>query len=174
MSELAVERPVQVRRATFSLIASVVFLPPFKLVLDWAHIQEVIAGDVSFAVVDSAITYAFLGFLFLKIHQGRNWARTIFLVILVLGLIIFGLLIVSGFYRMSKWDPPFLIVQGAMQIYALYLVFTPPGNQWVRVVQSPTLRREACEQQVLRRTCVLLRMTTRTKNVLKVKPTQQG
>ena len=89
------------------------------------------------------ITLGLTALLIFKISAGRNWARITFAVFFVLGLpTCIGLLLTNQFYK-APINGIALLVQTAMQGYAMYLVFTKPGNTWYRKVGAVQAEEES-------------------------------
>ena len=72
---------------------------------------------------------AFICFVIFKISSGGNWARITFLVLFLIGLIAAVPTLESEFSR-APIVGILSIVQGILQGYAMYLVFTSPGKTW--------------------------------------------
>ena len=74
-------------------------------------------------------TFVLIAYLIYRIAAGENWARIAFLVMLILGLI------PTLPQLIKEWSTaPFAAILSALQLaiqaYALFLLFTPPGNSW--------------------------------------------
>lgn len=104
-----------------------------KVALDWANFVS--RGSVAFTVCLMILTFALIGFFVVKIGQGKNWARIVFVVIFVLGVVPAIFTWRSEFAR-SPLLGILSIVQDALQATALYFIFTSPGKEWFRKVQA--------------------------------------
>lgn len=85
-------------------------------------------GELLLAVIGVAIT----AFLISKIAAGRNWARIVLLVLYVIGVLGF----VLGMSLMLNIAPVLFLMslaQLALEGFALFLLFTPPGSTWFKV-----------------------------------------
>jgi hypothetical protein len=73
-----------------------------------------------------------------KISQGRNWARITFLVLSLIGLVLFLISLpfyvfyVRAEFGRSPILPVLSVLQGAFQVTGILLAFTPPANDWFR------------------------------------------
>ena len=86
-------------------------------------------------IVSALVTLTLLGFLAWKIYAGRNWARLLFSVLVVLGVL--GFVISVPFApELMKTIPPSLwvtsTIQTGLQVVALFLVFTGDAPPWFR------------------------------------------
>ena len=103
-----------------------------EVILDWPEVIHANpAGYVAFLCL---ITFAFWCFLILKIGQGKNWARIVYLVLLVAGTLKTPSLV-------SEFDEhPVLTVMAvggiAIQAFAMILVFSGSGKQWFLAIQK--------------------------------------
>jgi hypothetical protein len=119
----AAKKPRQVDIAVAMLWASL-FIGLIKL-LD--REETIPIGPYVLAVVFSM-------FLFFKISAGRNWARIIYLVLWLLGLVEYVPAAVDNFPHSPVVAAVFL-VQPGLSGYGLYLLFTRPGNDWFQRVE---------------------------------------
>ena len=77
-------------------------------------------------IVLSTSLVVFLGF---QVHCGKKWARTVFLVIYLVGLIPSALMIFDSF-RLSPLIGILSLVQVIVQGYALILLYRPSSKEW--------------------------------------------
>lgn len=98
-----------------------------RVLMDFTALTAVASlAYVSFVMI---FTFVVAGYLIFRIAAGENWARIAFLVMLIIGLIpTFPQII-------NEWSTTPLmamlsIIQLAIQAYAMFLLFTPPGNSW--------------------------------------------
>ncbi len=76
-------------------------------------------------------TFALIAYLIFRIAAGENWARIGFLVMLILGLIPTLPQIIKE-WPGAPFAAILTVLQLAIQAYALFLLFTSPGNSWFR------------------------------------------
>lgn len=118
-------KPPSIGWAT-TLLWMTVIIGGIAVILDWPELTRANSADyVAFLYL---ITFALWCFLIRKIGQGKNWARIVYLVLLVIAALKFSPA-VSEFY-----EHPLLILIGfgglAIQAIAMILIFTGPGKQW--------------------------------------------
>ena len=128
----AATKPAIIQSAISLLWASLA-IAAVKVVLDWANFVG--RGSAAFTAFIMIFTFAVIGFVVVKIGQGKNWARVIFLVVFVVGIVTAFLTLRSEFAQ-SRLLGILSIVQAALQATALYFIFTSPGKEWYRKVQS--------------------------------------
>ena len=127
-SAAVVERPKEVTRAVQFISASFA-IGGIRAVFVLA--QKVSGANFLFAIL---LLLLFLGICFLfvsKIAAGRNWARIILLVLLVIGLP----LAIPGYIaelRTSLLPGSLSIIVAILQVVGTYLLFTKNSNQWFR------------------------------------------
>ena len=71
-----------------------------------------------------------VGFAFL-VRAGQNWARILLMVFVVLGTAVL-VLMGATLARQGALYVAILVLQTALQCYAVWLVFRPPGNLWFK------------------------------------------
>jgi len=100
-----------------------------KILIDFQYLSAMAnAALVGFVLV---FTLALTGFLILMISTRRNWARIVFLIIFLLGLLPTLPVILTEFSR-SPVAGILVVLQIGLQVYALFLLFTKPGAAWFR------------------------------------------
>ena len=124
------KRPLSVQRAATCLWASA-GVTALLTILQGVGI--VVTPNVGITVVTGCLTVALLGWIAEQIRAGRVWARWLFLVIYVLGLV--AILSVAVFApQLFLSQTPVLqtssVVQLAVQTIALVLMFNPESRQW--------------------------------------------
>lgn len=81
------------------------------------------------AIASTGVTVIFLAFLFYMVWRGRNWARIIFLV-----MFLFGLIPVVLYSMHSLTTAPLLVassmIQTMLQAAATYMLFTAAAKPW--------------------------------------------
>jgi hypothetical protein len=128
MDAASAGKPAAVVRAVTLLWASI-GLGLLWLIVDPTSALYDAEAPVGGTVVLLALSIAFLAFLTVKISAGRNWARIVFLVMFVVSMVPTVLLFADGFQQ-SPGGGVVSLVQMALQIYALLLLFTDPGRRW--------------------------------------------
>ena len=98
-----------------------------KTPMQWAYLTA--RASIAFTGFILVFTLAIISFLILKIGQGRNWARIVFLLFSGLGLLPFLFVLRSEFVR-SPALGTFSVLQVGLQVFALFLIFTSPGKEW--------------------------------------------
>ena len=91
----------------------------------------VIRAGVAFNIFVIGFTSATYCLLLWKISEGKNWARIVFLVLFVLGVVPYLFVLRSEFPR-SPLLGTMSILQAGIQGWGLFLLFTGPGNAWFR------------------------------------------
>ena len=86
-------------------------------------------ASFAYVVFVMFFTFVLIAYLIYRIAAGENWARIAFLVMLILGLI------PTLPQLIKEWSTaPFAAILSALQLaiqtYALFLLFTSPGNSW--------------------------------------------
>ena len=102
--------------------------------LDWRFMGSVAAPG--FTVVILIVVFGLTAWLVVKISAGRNWARITFLVLVLLGAVPYVLNLVAMFER-SALTGAVSTIQFALQVCALYLIFT-----------NPEIGRASCRERV--------------------------
>jgi len=123
--------PMEIRRAVGALWLSLL-LNFIVTVIDWGHVSRYRLGCAVFVQIFPIIC---LALLIWKIGQGRSWARTILLVLLVGGGLITVLFTMySRTFRdevfRSTYSAGFFAIQSTIQIYATVLLFTAKARDW--------------------------------------------
>ena len=119
-------KPPEIGRATSLLWASLA-VGLVKTPMQWANLTA--RASIAFTGFILVFTLAIISFLILKIDQGRNWARIVFLVFSGLGFLPFLFVLRSEFAR-SPALGTFSVLQVGLQVFALFLIFTSPGKEW--------------------------------------------
>ena len=121
-------RPRQVQAAVALLLLSLALGIP-EAVLSTRQVE----GDgmgAAFAVV-MLLVFGLVGFLTIKVYQGRNWARIVMLALTVLSVVV--MLFPSD---ESRADGPMLqglyLFDVLIEVVAMYLVFSKPGSLWFK------------------------------------------
>jgi len=94
--------------------------------------RPVEGGGVGVALtVIMLLLFGLVGFLNLKVYQGRNWARIVMLALTVLSVVV--MLFPSD---ESRADGPLLqglyLFDVLIEVVAMYLVFSKPGSLWFK------------------------------------------
>jgi hypothetical protein len=131
--EPEVPKPPAIWRATRCLLISATIV-----VLAAAFAVAGVSGSRAGVLLLIAVNLASVGFLALivwKLNAGRNWARWLFLVLYVLGTVMFagGLALTpQAFLSLPRLDQAAALVQFALQGAALAFMFTPAAGHWLR------------------------------------------
>lgn len=121
-----VQKPQSVRTAVGLLWASM-GLGVLALVAEYAN------PETARPVTTLAVIFAFglVGFLFLMISAGKNWARIAYLVVFAMGSLQL-LATLSAELQHAPLLAALAVAQAGVQAHALYLLFTGPGSAWFR------------------------------------------
>lgn len=128
--EILLERPPQVvlaiRLAVAGLIVGLVAMG-----LSWEYYSSM-GGTVSL-VVGQTVGLLISVWIYYKIYSGRNWARVLYLVFVLLGLLIFA----SSTVRAQIFAAPLIarastVVNNGIALAVLWLLFTRPGSTWFK------------------------------------------
>jgi hypothetical protein len=121
-------RPQAVTQAVNLLWASLA-VGVFNFLLHFSAFRAINPGVGSLLGILGILLH--LVIFILKISEGRNWARIIYLLVLLLGMLSF---LPALLYEFSR--SPIVATLSSMQVYlqahAMYLVFTRPGSLWFR------------------------------------------
>jgi hypothetical protein len=123
---LPVLKPAAVRRAIGLLWASLA-IGALTTPLNWAYLTSQASGAFNAFVI--IFTFPITAFFIWKIGQGKNWARIVFLVEGLLGVVPFVFIVRSEFAR-SPASGLLSTVQFGLQAVAFFLIFTSPGKDW--------------------------------------------
>ncbi len=123
---LHVLKSVAVRRAIGLLWASLA-IGALKTPLNWAYLTSRSSGAFNAFVI--IFTFAITTFFIWKIGQGKNWARIVFLVLFLLGVVPFVFIVRSEFAR-SAASGLLSTLQFGLQAVAFFLIFSSPGKEW--------------------------------------------
>ncbi len=122
----AVQKPQSVRTAVGLLWASMA-LGPLVLLAEYSN-PETARPVTTLALIFS---FGLVGFLFMMIGAGRNWARIAYLVVFATGSLQL-LATLSAELQHSPLVAALAVAQAGIQAHALYLLFTGPGSAWFR------------------------------------------
>jgi Ca2+/H+ antiporter len=86
----------------------------------------------SLIVIGSVALYAFLNW---KCWQGRNWARIVHLIFLILGLVMIFWALRATFTQ-SRIQGVVYIVQMMLNVAAVVLLFTRPASAWYKALRD--------------------------------------
>ena len=131
--EVVLQRPSQVSTATLLLYGSLGLGVINSSVL-WPHSRPAFHG---FTLFIQAFTFALLAWLTYNIWRGRNWSRVTFVILWIIGFP-FSIPIFLKLFAHSTLTGSISLLQNALQLGALYLLFTQPGRSWFR--SSPNNR----------------------------------
>jgi tryptophan-rich sensory protein len=75
------------------------------------------------------ISLGLMAFFAYKIHMGKKWARTTFLVLFLIGMIMFPFTLIQ-FFQLNPLTGIISLTQTGLQIYALILLYKPDSKDW--------------------------------------------
>lgn len=144
-TERSLERPVAVVRAvkllwvTFAIsvlstIAGLLLLPTQEAGGSFGVVIIVL-------LVALGVAFAICYWIYGAIHAGRNWARVLLLVFMIIGVLsvvaIGAMLVIARqMPTVGGLDAIVTTVQWVLTGYATFLLFTPPANAWFRVMKE--------------------------------------
>lgn len=130
-TEVRGERPKEVTLAVkllwFSLLLGVagVFLQPLnaKAPAQWLGV-----------VIGAGVVFGIWAWIVSKIAKGRNWARILFLVLVILGLVVtvFVLPTAMAIYRARPLNGLISFINLVIEIITMYLLLTAPARAWFK------------------------------------------
>jgi hypothetical protein len=120
------QKPQAVKTAVNLLWASIA-VGLIMMLMDFSNVSAVAPPGFTLLVLVSAL--ALIVFLIFRISAGKNWARITFLVMFVIVMTPTVPLMFSEFAR-SPFVAALSVTQVALQVYALFLLFTQPGTVW--------------------------------------------
>lgn len=124
----SVSRPIEVTRAVQLIYASFA-IGAIRAVFDLA--QKISGVPLLLALLGLVIFFAICFFFVSKIAAGRNWARIVLLLLLVIGLPF----AIPGYIVELRTNPlhgSISIVMAILQLIGTYLLFTKNSNLWFR------------------------------------------
>jgi hypothetical protein len=124
----SVVRPLVVTRAV-QLIALSLLLGMARAIFDVTH--QVSGLTLFFALMILLIVMTVFFFLAFMIGMGRNWARIVLLILIIIGLPVS----IPGYLqelRVSLWHGVVSFVVATLQVIAIVLLFTKPANAWFK------------------------------------------
>jgi hypothetical protein len=121
------EKPAAIRRAIVLIWLSLA-LNAFILAIDWRFLSSEI--PLLGLIATEALVVALTVWLVIKIEAGRNWARIVYLVLLVISLPIILPDIMTSAER-AQHVAGLKMVELGLDIGTLYLLFLP-GRDWFR------------------------------------------
>ena len=116
------QKPKKLSYAIYLLIASVII----------GILNVVIVHNMTFNLIEIFIlimTYSTMFLFIYFINAGKKWARTIFSILLVTGLIIFSLRLISTFKSYPTAES-IAIIMSILQIVAVILMYNKDVNNW--------------------------------------------
>jgi hypothetical protein len=102
-------------------------LSALSTVLNFSHLSS--QTGVALALFTLGFSYAIAIFFYAKLAAGKNWARWTLLVFMVGGLLMSATTLPTEWSR-SPLSVLLSLVMTALQIYILYLAFTPAASPW--------------------------------------------
>lgn len=123
-----IERPRDLNRAIQILTASLAI----GLLTSIIRLSHIVSGAAMiYSVVIAIAFFAIFFFILMKISAGRNWARILWVVLILsqLGFAIYGY---SNEVRTHVLTGTLGFIVLILQIVGTYLLFTKPSNLWFR------------------------------------------
>jgi len=114
-----------IRLIWVSLALSLIKMPP--IITEAKNLGGITAVGIVIFILSCVL--GMVAFLVLKMSDGRNWARIIFVVLMVLGISPTLRMIVNEFSK-SAFQGTVSVVQFGLQIYATVLLITKPSRDW--------------------------------------------
>ena len=133
-------RPKQVGLAIFLLIANQVFglLISAIAVSDFLHISGIAGHATKEALIFIFFLLPIYIWIFIKIAQGRNWARIAYIPIYFIFLLWHSTWApVIGLSSLVSSYPIWVFIGHLPLAYALYLLFTNPASSWFQTTPTP-------------------------------------
>lgn len=124
-----IQKPQSVLTAGYFIWASSIF----SLYMALSTLR--IAMPVEFRIAALVLGFGLISFLVVKLSAGKNWARIVFLTQFLVGVLPAQAAMVKGLPMPPTVEAISLVgalslISFSLQAYALYLVFTKPGNIW--------------------------------------------
>ena len=124
------ERPPQVVLAVKLAWAGII-LGLSALAVSWEYYSSL--GSTTSMVLGQGFGVLIALWIYYKIYVGRNWARVLYLVLVIVGLLIF----INGAARGAILAAPPIarfssVLNLALNLAVIWLVFTPPGGAWFK------------------------------------------
>lgn len=126
-------KPASIIAATKILYAGI-FLSFLTWTLGW-WTTTLFAPAPTQSVVIVVATVGIMFFLIKYIGHGKKWARVVLLIFFLLGLVIYPWTFVA-MLKASMLVAVLSLLQTALQIIALYFLFSRPSTQWFDRVQE--------------------------------------
>ena len=128
--------PASLRRAARFLWASFVL----SVALAGLYLVDAVpSGNSTVDSVTTIVTAALIALIAVKVGAGRNWARWLFLVIYILGSVMFGVVLIvmpQAFLSMPGLLQVSALAQFTVQTCALVLMFTRPSRRWFQAPRA--------------------------------------
>jgi hypothetical protein len=103
-------------------------------------VGAVSSANLTVDVVTTFVTAALIALIAAKVGAGRNWARWLFVVIYILGSVMFTVVLIvmpQEFLSLPGLLQVSALVQFILQTYALVLMFTRASRQWFKALYVP-------------------------------------
>jgi protein-S-isoprenylcysteine O-methyltransferase Ste14 len=121
----AFPKPAQVRTAIVLLWVTFALAFPM-MAFEFDKLSG--AGEIAFLGAFTGAMLALAAFLNVKISEGRNWARWVYLAITILGLVSYAF--PDATKSMSVVEVALAVASFVLTGATLYLIFTKPGALW--------------------------------------------
>jgi hypothetical protein len=130
-AEVRGERPKEVTQAvkllwiSFFVGIAGIFLQPLNIrsAAQWMGV-----------LIGAGVIFAIWAWVISKIAKGRNWARVLFLVLVILGLVftVFVIPTALALYRARPLSGLLSLTNFVLEIYTVYLLLTAPAREWFK------------------------------------------
>ena len=121
-------KPIQIRVAVWLLWLSLALALPtvyFELRRGSSY------GEIVFMAIFAFAVLAMAAFINVQISRGRNWARIVFLVLVVVSIVVSFLPDEEG-RAISTFESALSVISMVVDIVVTYLLFSWPGALWFR------------------------------------------
>jgi hypothetical protein len=135
------ERPAVIRYGAWLLWAetliglpgfiSAILKPPPEVATGITHIVFIVTMTITFGILMLFTWFTWMAW------KGRNWARIVHLVFMLLGLA-FAYWAVRLMFGKSTYDGVVSVLQNVMYAVGVALLFTPAANRWYRALREPS------------------------------------
>jgi len=128
-------KPREVGWATGLLWASLAMWL-FTRALDWTYLTS--RQPTSHILFNDALTLSFTAFLIFEISKGKNWARIVYLVLILLGAVPYFVLLRAAIGR-SRVVALLSTLETLMEFVAIAVVFSRPAKEWFEASMRSTV-----------------------------------
>lgn len=127
--------PKAIKTAEYLIYASLIIGFLKSILYEALTAQNMLSEPMNLTI--AIVTILLIGFLGFKIGKGKNWARITLLVFFALGLIAFPFIVINEFH-MNPIIGIISLIQAAIQLYVLIILFTGVSKNWFSKQQKYT------------------------------------